>query len=155
MKSGRRKLEAYNRTNGTEIRITREKTKKVQDQESLSLYIRRQLKESLSKSGSKTEVSIVRGMLKIGTDQPIKPSVAAVKLNIDMSNWKGPSLEEMLSDKERNDIETGQLVYGSMNLISNKPNTKDKVTKDNHTEKSALSVTPKRKRTRSDFLSTQ
>ncbi|WKX95511.1 hypothetical protein Q1695_012177 [Nippostrongylus brasiliensis] len=97
-----------------------EKTKKVEDQESLSLYIRRQLKESLSKS-----------------DQPIKPTVAAVKLNIDMSNWKGPSLEEMLSDKERNDIETGQFVYGSMKLISNKANSRDKVTKDNNAEKSA------------------
>lgn len=33
--------------------------------------------------------------------QPMKPAVAAIRLNVDMSDWNGTPLEEMLNDKER------------------------------------------------------
>lgn len=43
--------------------------------------------------------------------QPKKPVVAAIRLNVDMSDWNGTPLEEMLNEKERGSLEVDSKNY--------------------------------------------
>lgn len=170
MKNGRRNLEAYNKANNKEIRISREKTKLLQEHESLGLYIRKRIREASQKAGVPVDVTIVKGLMRIGAEQPMKPTTAAIKLNIDMSQWNGSSLEELLSPQERNDIKNGRLVYGSLVLkgitVSSEvaarelegstvmPHVEQPTTSENMSPPIGPN-SPKRKRTLADFMRTK
>ncbi|VDL66804.1 unnamed protein product [Nippostrongylus brasiliensis] len=117
MKQGRRRLFEYNRANNTEIRLMKEQTKPVQNLEKLGLYIRKTIRDAYQKSNLTGEdIVITKGKIKIGSSEPMRPTTAAVKLNICMKKWQGDPLESMLSVQEMDAIKKGQLVYGSMKL---------------------------------------
>lgn len=46
--------------------------------------------------------------------RPMRPTTAAVKPNLNMSEWKGEPLHSMLFKQEKEDIARGALVYGSL-----------------------------------------
>lgn len=128
MKNGRRNLEEYNKKQGTEIHITRERTRKVQDQEKLGLYIRRKVREACVRSKtSGVDVSLVKGFIRIQNEPLMRPVVAAIRLALSMQDWIGPKLEDMYTEQDRKDLESGKLVYGSLKLpgvdLSSKPST--------------------------------
>ncbi|VDO26111.1 unnamed protein product [Heligmosomoides polygyrus] len=160
IRSGRRRLYEYNKKNDTDIRIIREKTKPVMDQEKLGLFIRKTLREAYHAAKIKgEEVNLIKGKIVIGKEQPMRPTTAAVKLNLNMTAWQGEPLESMLCKQEKEDIEKGALVYGSLKLkgidvsvgesSSTEKGTGDPTT--SNVDDSGPSQ-PKRKRTLADFI---
>ncbi|VDO47257.1 unnamed protein product [Heligmosomoides polygyrus] len=106
MKEGRKRLYEYNGTNGTRIIITREKTMSVQEQDRLGLYIRKMIRLACEHNKTKIpEVVMAKGQLRIGALMPMKPAIAAIKLNVNMNDWNGTPLESMLTDKEKELLE--------------------------------------------------
>ncbi|WKX88374.1 hypothetical protein Q1695_008203 [Nippostrongylus brasiliensis] len=152
MRTGRKNLENYNRANGTDIRISKEKTKLLQEKESLALYVRRETREVLKKVGSKVEVNIVKGLIRFGNEQPMSATTAAIKLNVDMTKWNGSKLEDLLTLQEKKDLEAGKLTYGSIRIDGVKENT---CTTSNEPTDDIGPNTPKRKRTLSDYIKTK
>ncbi|WKY02642.1 hypothetical protein Q1695_016144 [Nippostrongylus brasiliensis] len=161
---GRRKLFEYNEKNSAMIRLTKEKTLTLQEQDRLGLFLRKKLKQAyLNAKIRAPEISLVKGLLKIGDEVPQRPAVLAVKLNVDLSEWNGSALEDLLTNSEKEAIKAGQLRYGSMQLqgISiEKPKTSEilsatevhlKETETCPTE----SQSQKRKRTLEEFMDVQ
>ncbi|VDL74988.1 unnamed protein product [Nippostrongylus brasiliensis] len=133
MKSGRRKLYDYNRKHNTEIKIIREKTKPVMDQEKLGLYIRKKIREAYQKANKKgVEVTIIKGKIVMGKEEPMRPTVAAVRLGLSMDDWQGEPLESMFSKHEKEEL------ANDMNCINNKEDVGPSQ--------------PKRKRTLTDYI---
>ncbi|VDL80216.1 unnamed protein product [Nippostrongylus brasiliensis] len=67
-------------------------------------------------------------MLRIGDDMTLRPTVAAVKLGINMDEWTGTPLMDMLNKTEKEELESGKLCFGSIvlpgiNLNSNRDST--------------------------------
>ncbi|KAK6046573.1 hypothetical protein COOONC_15921 [Cooperia oncophora] len=50
------------------------------------------------------EISVKRGLLHIGKNMIVKPSIVAISLNLVLSEWKGLPPEELLSESERKDF---------------------------------------------------
>ncbi|VDP08033.1 unnamed protein product [Heligmosomoides polygyrus] len=63
------------------------------------------------------KVNLVKGKVVIGKEQPMRPTTAAMKLNLNMIAWQGEPLESMLCKQENEDIAKGAYVYGSLKLI--------------------------------------
>ncbi|VDO26485.1 unnamed protein product [Heligmosomoides polygyrus] len=115
MREGRKNLYDYNLKNNTDIKISREKTLSLQEQD--RLYIRKLIKERYRQAGLRgKEIAMVKGKIRIGEEPLMKPAVAAVKLNVTMREWNGSKLDEMLTQDEKKSIEEGKLVYGSLQL---------------------------------------
>ncbi|WKX95995.1 hypothetical protein Q1695_012447 [Nippostrongylus brasiliensis] len=129
LKVGRKNLFEHNRRNGTDIRISREKTISLQEMDRLGLYIRKKIRQEYAKQGTVgKEISLVKGMLRIGDDMTLRPTVAAVKLGINMDEWTGTPLMDMLNKTEKEELESGKLCFGSIvlpgiNLNSNRDST--------------------------------
>ncbi|WKY06800.1 hypothetical protein Q1695_006743 [Nippostrongylus brasiliensis] len=118
--------------------------------ESSALYVRRETREVLKKVGSKVEVNIVKGLIRFGNEQPMSPTTAAIKLNVDMTKWNGSKLEDLLTLQGKKDLETGKLTYGSIKIDGVKENTRSNEPTDDFGPN-----TPKRKRTLSDCMKTK
>ncbi|RCN40930.1 hypothetical protein ANCCAN_13127 [Ancylostoma caninum] len=85
MQEGRKTLYEYNRRNGAEIKINREKTITLQDQDRMGLFIRKYIRAEYNKVNKKgVDVTMRKGLLKIGEHPPMKPSVIAVLLDINL-----------------------------------------------------------------------
>ncbi|WKX94622.1 hypothetical protein Q1695_011696 [Nippostrongylus brasiliensis] len=66
---GRRKLFDYNEKNGAMIRLTKEKTLSLQEQDRLGLFLRKKLKQAYSNATIRApEISLIKGLLKIGEE---------------------------------------------------------------------------------------
>ncbi|VDP62758.1 unnamed protein product [Heligmosomoides polygyrus] len=103
---GRNTLAVYNRKNGFNINICREKTLSLQDMDRLGLYLRKRIHDEVRvKRLNGPKVTLVKGMLRVGDVVPMKPTIAAIKLNLDMSSWNGVPLLEMLTVKEKEALE--------------------------------------------------
>ncbi|WKY02643.1 hypothetical protein Q1695_016144 [Nippostrongylus brasiliensis] len=96
--------------------------------------------------------------------RPQRPAVLAVKLNVDLSEWNGSALEDLLTNSEKEAIKAGQLRYGSMQLqgISiEKPKTSEilSATEVVHLKETETcpteSQSQKRKRTLEEFMDVQ
>ncbi|CAJ0589689.1 unnamed protein product [Cylicocyclus nassatus] len=117
MSEGRKTLYEYNSTNGTDIKISREKTITLEDQDRLGLYIRKIIKDEYKRINKKgVEVTLKKSLLKIGDYQPVKPAIAAIMLDIDIEAWSGLPLEQLLTEKEKESLEKGEIKRGSMQL---------------------------------------
>ncbi|WKY12050.1 hypothetical protein Q1695_003536 [Nippostrongylus brasiliensis] len=107
---------------------------------------------AIRKVGSKVEVNIVKGLIRFGNEQPMSPTTAAIKLNVDMTKWNGSKLEDLLTLQEKKDLDTGKLTYGSIKIDGVKENTS---TTSNEPTDDIGPNTPKRKRTLSDYIKTK
>ncbi|CAJ0591370.1 unnamed protein product [Cylicocyclus nassatus] len=117
MQDGRKNLYEYNNTNGTDIKISREKTITLEDQERLGLYIRKMIKDEYRRNNKKcVEVTLKKSLLKIGDNQPVKPAIAAILLDIDIDPWSGLPLDQLLSEKEKESLQKGEIKRGSLVL---------------------------------------
>ncbi|VDM83845.1 unnamed protein product [Strongylus vulgaris] len=102
MQEERKLLDEYNKQNGTEIKVNREKILTSKDQDRLGLYIRKMIKEEYKKNNMKgVDITLRKSLLKIGENEPMKPAVVAILLDMDLSNWNGLPLDQLLTDKEK------------------------------------------------------
>ncbi|VDO80203.1 unnamed protein product [Heligmosomoides polygyrus] len=117
MREGRKVLYEYNREHGTTIIISREKTLSLQEQDRLGLYLRKKIKQEYAKcKKNPPDITMSKGALRIGSMEPMKPLVAAIRLDVDMSDWNGSKLEDMLTEKKQSAMEKGELAFGTLKL---------------------------------------
>ncbi|CAJ0594369.1 unnamed protein product [Cylicocyclus nassatus] len=117
MMEGRKNLYEYNSKNGTDIKISRERTLPLEDQDRLGLFIRRSIRDAYTRANKKcVEISLRKSMIKIGDNNPLKPAIAAIVLNLDLTAWSGLPIEELLTEKEKNSVKAGEIERGSMKL---------------------------------------
>ncbi|VDK60373.1 unnamed protein product [Cylicostephanus goldi] len=106
MTTGRKYLFEHNKSNGTNIVISREKTITLQDEDRLGLYIRKTLRELYaSKNKRCPDISMRRSTLKIGNYEPMKPALAAILMDIDLKGWGGLPIISLLSDEDKEKLE--------------------------------------------------
>ncbi|KAL6724037.1 hypothetical protein Aduo_018971 [Ancylostoma duodenale] len=117
MQEGRKHLYEYNKQNGVDIKINREKTLSLQDQDRLGLYVRKTIRNAYTQIKQPgVEVTLKKGFLKIGEHPPMRPALAAYLLGLDMSAWNGLPLESMLTEADKSSISRGEIKQGSLTL---------------------------------------
>ncbi|CAJ0595381.1 unnamed protein product [Cylicocyclus nassatus] len=114
---GRNNLAEYNSTHNEDIRIVREQTVKVSDQERLGLYIRKFIKDVHVAARRKCpEIVFKKSMLHIGREYSMTPTMAAYRFNINFDQWSGLPLEALFSPSEKESIEKGEVEKGGLRL---------------------------------------
>ncbi|KAK5971978.1 hypothetical protein GCK32_010004 [Trichostrongylus colubriformis] len=117
MSEGRKKLAEYNKNHGTKISILKELTLKSMDENNLGLLIRKKLNGMYAREGLKgPEMFVRRGCIHIGKDLVLKPSVAAIRLNLALPEWKGLPVEELLNERDKHELKIGNIKYGDLVL---------------------------------------
>ncbi|KAL6742021.1 hypothetical protein Aduo_015221 [Ancylostoma duodenale] len=117
MSEGRKRLNEYNREQNLRIEINKEVTQKISDERNLGLLLRKKIKEAYLAAKKKVpDMSVKKERLHIGNELVLKPSLAAIKLNADLSDWEGLPVREMLTEEEREQYDRGELKYGSLTL---------------------------------------
>ncbi|KAK6061562.1 hypothetical protein COOONC_00772 [Cooperia oncophora] len=92
MKDGRKKLSEYNKKNSTKIAILKEMTLKSMDENNLGL--RKKIGRIYMEKGQKIPDMLM-----------LKPSVAVIRLNLEIPDWNGLPFSELLTDKHKKEIE--------------------------------------------------
>ncbi|CAJ0593203.1 unnamed protein product [Cylicocyclus nassatus] len=106
MAEGRKTLYENNSKNGTDIKIIRERTLSLEDQDRLGLFIRKSIKDACARKNKKCiDITLKKSLIKIGNNEPVNPAVASVLLNLDLSSWTGLPVEELLSKQEKTKIQ--------------------------------------------------
>ncbi|KAL6735969.1 hypothetical protein Aduo_006368 [Ancylostoma duodenale] len=62
------------------------------------------------------EMSVKTDRLHIGAELSIKPSIAAIKLDADLSDWEGTPVRELLTEEERRQYDKGEIEFDSIKL---------------------------------------
>ncbi|EYC34993.1 hypothetical protein Y032_1201g3750, partial [Ancylostoma ceylanicum] len=114
---GRGLLAEYNKKNNLDIRINREQTIHVSDNERLGLYIRKYIREVHSKANRKCpDVTYKKGILTIGKEYSMTPTMAAIQFGINLEAWNGLPIQELMSPKEKEALKRGEVKAGSLRL---------------------------------------
>ncbi|RCN25340.1 hypothetical protein ANCCAN_28949 [Ancylostoma caninum] len=114
---GRGLLAEYNKNNSLDIRIQREQTLHVSDTERLGLFIRRFIREAYNKANRKCpDILFKKGILQIGKEYHMTPTMAAYQFGINLEEWNGLPLEELFTPKESEAIKKGEVTFGSLRL---------------------------------------
>lgn len=117
LKTGKRNLYEYNRANGTNIRFIQERNLRNTDRNRLCLYLRHQIKKRYEDAGKKAvQMKIVRDQLVISELGSYDPVVLAMRINADLSEWKGLSMEALMDDRMLKEKESGSLFIGPLSL---------------------------------------
>ncbi|KAL6723598.1 hypothetical protein Aduo_018583 [Ancylostoma duodenale] len=97
MSEGRKRLNEYNRKHNTKIEINKELTQKMSDERNFG-----ERREAYAAAKKKVpEMSVKRDRLHIGAELSIKPSIATIKLDADLSDWERTPVKELLTEEER------------------------------------------------------
>ncbi|VDO86524.1 unnamed protein product [Heligmosomoides polygyrus] len=111
MNDGKRKLQEYNRKNGTSVRIIRDHTVNITDVENLSLYLRRRILKLFNDQDMTPPEMVVKngyvtitGMPKLGTKR-YRSTELSVLLGLDYNDWNGTAINKMLTVTERRNME--------------------------------------------------
>ncbi|KAL6726422.1 hypothetical protein Aduo_016677 [Ancylostoma duodenale] len=134
---GRGLLAEYNKTNNLDIRINREQTLTVSDNERLGLYIRKFIKEAHVRGNRKCpDITFKKGILNIGKEYSMTPTMAAVQFGINLEAWNGLPLDDLLTQKEKDAIKKGEIKPGSLRLtgVNLTKSQSPKITSDNNKE---------------------
>ncbi|KAL6742941.1 hypothetical protein Aduo_016034 [Ancylostoma duodenale] len=89
------------------------------DERNLGLLLRKKIREAYTAAKKKVpEMSVKRDRLHIGVELIIKPSIAAIKPDADLSDWEGTPVRELLTEEERRQYDKGEIEFGSIKLPS-------------------------------------
>ncbi|CAJ0593201.1 unnamed protein product [Cylicocyclus nassatus] len=70
-----------------------------------NLFIRNSIKDAYARENKKCiDITSKKSLIKIGNNEPVKPAVASVLLNLDLSSWTGLPIKELLSKQEKTKI---------------------------------------------------
>lgn len=119
MNDGKRKLQEYNRKNGSSVHIIRDHTVNITDVENLNLYLRRRILKLFNDQDMTPPEMVVKngyvtitGMAKMGTKR-YRSTELSVLLGLDYNDWNGNAINKMLTVTERRNMEEGKLTWGS------------------------------------------
>ncbi|RCN30370.1 hypothetical protein ANCCAN_23857 [Ancylostoma caninum] len=62
------------------------------------------------------DMSVKKEKLHIRNELVLKPSIAAIKLGADLSDWEGIPVRDMLSEEEKAQYDRGEIKHGSLVL---------------------------------------
>ncbi|VDP57090.1 unnamed protein product [Heligmosomoides polygyrus] len=112
---GAKNLSDYNKANGTEMRLLQEKGLRNKEKENLCLFVRNKIKEMYKKEGKKPIVMrLKKEQLILGELGAYDPVILAKRLDLDMSEWKGMSMEYLMDERV---LKEGKaLAIGPINL---------------------------------------
>ncbi|CAJ0592741.1 unnamed protein product [Cylicocyclus nassatus] len=86
MMEGRKNLYEYNSKNGTDIKISRERTLPLEDQDRLGLFIRRSIRDAYARANEKcVDISLRKSMIKFG-DNNAQSSTMLKKRSLEMED---------------------------------------------------------------------
>ncbi|CAJ0597622.1 unnamed protein product [Cylicocyclus nassatus] len=85
--------------------------------EKLGFYIRKFIREAHNEARRRCpDISFKKGMLSIGREHTLTPTMAAYQFNINMETWRGLPLEEMMTNAEKTKVQNGEVTRGSLRL---------------------------------------
>ncbi|VDL79854.1 unnamed protein product [Nippostrongylus brasiliensis] len=114
---GRKVLLDFNKKNGTRIRFLQEKCLKIKDRENLCLFIRDAIRKRYQSKGKMPiPMQLRKDHLKLGEMGTYDPVILVERLNIDLSQWKGLSMEKLMDDRIREERKAGRVVVGPLAL---------------------------------------
>ncbi|VDO22072.1 unnamed protein product [Haemonchus placei] len=119
---GRRNLNEYNRKNNCAVKVFRGKTVKVNDLESLSLYLRKRIRQyCMDKNLEVPEIFVKNAFLSIRSLvnkelKRFKSTELAIKLGWKYSDWQGSPIISLLNSTELNRFKRNEKEWGSVTL---------------------------------------
>ncbi|KAK6017495.1 hypothetical protein OSTOST_16983 [Ostertagia ostertagi] len=124
LEKGKRCIAEYNRKHKCNVKLLRDHSVKVADLESLSLYLRKKIREYCHLHHFDIpEVQIKNGYLSIKSNKmpealKIKSTLLAIKLGWSYHDWSGIPIKELLTDNEAKDFTEGKIKWCSLKLES-------------------------------------
>ncbi|VDL75693.1 unnamed protein product [Nippostrongylus brasiliensis] len=92
---GKKNLAVYNGANGTSVRFLQEKGSKQKDRENFCLCIRNVIRSLYEEKGTPPiSMQLRRDQLKLGDSEVYDPVVIVERLQMDLKDWKGLSMEK-------------------------------------------------------------
>ncbi|VDL79412.1 unnamed protein product [Nippostrongylus brasiliensis] len=110
-------LGKYNRRNGCAIRLIQEKGLIRKDRENLCLYIRNEIRHRYQSQGKKpVELKLKRDHLVIGELGMYDPVILVERLDIDLSNRRGLSMDKLMDPRLLEEEKARRAILGRLCL---------------------------------------